>query len=95
MPRSTRRSSRSRAAATASYPLRGQLIDAIKARIIRQGLSQAKAARQLGITAPRLNLLMHGHAEFFSVDALINLTARLGLNVRLRVTRPYGTQRDG
>ena len=94
MPRATRRSSRSRAAATASYGLRVQLIDAIKARIVRQGLSQAEAARRLGITAPRLNLLMHGHAEYFSVDALINLTALLGLNVRLRVTRPYAVERE-
>ena len=94
MPRATRRGSRSRAAATASFPLRVQLIDAIKARITRQGLSQAEAARRLGITAPRLNLLIHGHAEYFSVDALINLTALLGLNVRLRVTRPYGVERE-
>lgn len=69
--------------------LRRQLIDAIKTRIAKLGLPQVEAARQLGITAPRLNLLMHGHAELFSVDALIDLTARLGLNVRLRITRPY------
>ena len=94
MRRSTRRRSRSGATATASYPMRGQLIEAIKARIARLALTQVEAAQMLGITAPRLNLLIHGHVEYFSVDALINLTARLGLNVRLRITRPYATRRD-
>ena len=89
MPRSRQREARADAEETGSFPLRGQLIDAIRARIDRLGLSQAEAARQLGITAPRLNLLMHGRAEFFSVDALVNLAVRLGLNVRLRITRPY------
>ena len=92
MPRSARRTART--AASASHPLRRQLIEAIKARIACQGLSQAEAARELGITAPRLNLLIHGHVEFFSVDSLINLTAQLGLNVRLRITRPYGVERE-
>jgi hypothetical protein len=32
---------------------------------------------------------MNGHAELFSVDALIDLTVKLGLIVRLRITRPY------
>lgn len=89
MSRSPRRAARSRSAARASVALRGQLIDVIKTRIARLGLPQVEAARQLGITAPRLNLLMHGHAEVFSVDALIDLTVKFGLNVRLRITRPY------
>lgn len=92
MSRSPRRAARSRSAARASVALRGQLIDAIKTRIAKLGLPQVGAARQLGITAPRLNLLMRGHAELFSVDALIDLSAKLGLNVRLRITRPYGVR---
>ena len=94
MSRSPSRPARSGSAARASFALRSQLIDAITARIEHLGLKQAEAARQLGITAPRLNLLMHGHEKLFSVDALIDLTAKLGLNVRLRITRPYAVNRD-
>ena len=43
----------------------------------------------LSITAPRLSLLVHGHAELFNLDALVKLAAGLDLKVRLRVTRPY------
>lgn len=90
MPRSTRRAPRPPAAKSASFALRRQLIGAVKARIARMNLSQAQAAELLGITAPRLSLLVHGHAALFSVDALVDLAARSGLKVRLRVTRPYG-----
>jgi predicted XRE-type DNA-binding protein len=89
MSRSPRRAVRSGSAGRASFALRSQLIDAIRGRIEHLGLKQAHAARQLRITAPRLNLLMNGHAELFSVDALIDLTVKLGLIVRLRITRPY------
>ncbi len=85
-----RRRTRAGTAMTARERLRGQLIDAVLARVGRLGLSQVEAARRLGITAPRMNLLVHSRAELFSLDALVELAERLDLKVSVRVTRPYG-----
>lgn len=90
MARSKRRTVRRQAEQSVGGALREQLIDAIAARIKRLGLSRSQAARMLGITEPRLSLLVHGHTELFSLDALVKLAVGLNLNVRLRVTRPYG-----
>ena len=86
---SPRRRTRAGTGRTASFELRSQIIDAVRARVERLGLSQVEAARVLGITAPRMNLLVHGRAEFFSLDMLVELAVRLDLKVSLRVTRPY------
>lgn len=92
MARSKRRKARRQAEQSVGGALREQLIDAIAARIKRLGLSRAQAAEMLGITEPRLSLLVHGHTELFSLDALVKLAVGLNLNVRLRVTRPYGVE---
>ena len=39
----------------------------------------------LGITQPRLNDLLHGKINEFSLDALLILAARAGLKVRIDV----------
>ena len=92
MARPNRRRARRQAEKSVGLALREQLIDAVAARIKRLGLSQAQAAGMLGITEPRLSLLIHGHTELFSLDALVKLAVSLNLNVRLRVTRPYGVE---
>ena len=92
MARANRRTARRQTGESVDGALREQLIEAIAARIKRLGLSRAEAARMLGITEPRLSLLVHGHTELFSLDALVKLAVGLNLNVRLRVTRPYGVE---
>lgn len=87
---STKVKRRPTALKTVNQPLREQLATAISARIEYLGLKQVQAAEMLGLTQPRLNLLLRGHIEHFSLDALANLAARAGLTVRLTVTRPYG-----
>jgi predicted XRE-type DNA-binding protein len=49
---------------------------------------QARAARRLGITQPRLNDLLHGKINKFSLDALLTLATRAGLKVRIDVRPP-------
>jgi predicted XRE-type DNA-binding protein len=87
---STKAKRRPTTAKTVNHPLREQLATAIAARIEYLGLKQVQAAEMLGLTQPRLNLLLRGHIEHFSLDALANLASRAGLTVRLTVTRPYG-----
>ena len=48
-------------------------------------MTQAEAARRLGITQPRLNDLLRGRITNFSLDALINLAGQAGLKVRLEI----------
>jgi predicted XRE-type DNA-binding protein len=54
----------------------------------RSGLTQARAARRLGLTQPRLNALLKGKIDQFSLDALVNAATRAGLHVDLLVTAP-------
>ncbi len=52
-------------------------------------MTQAEQADMLGITRARLHALKKGRVEQFSLDALVELALRLGLNVRMSMTRPY------
>ena len=72
--------------------LRRDLAATIAERIHRQGLTQVRAAALLGISQPRLNSLLNGRAELFSLDALVDLAQRTGLSVTVRATRPYATR---
>ena len=47
--------------------------------------TQARAARRLGITQPRLNDLMHGKIDKFSLDTLLTLATRAELRVKVDV----------
>ena len=50
-------------------------------------MTQAAAAKALGLTQPRLNALLRGKIGLFSLDALVNIASRAGLNVRLVVKK--------
>ena len=53
----------------------------------KSGMTQAAAAKALGLTQPRLNALLKGRLTQFSLDALVNIASRAGLNVRLVVKK--------
>ena len=67
--------------------MRSDLMIQIVAFYRRSGLTQARAAKRLGITQPRLNALLKSKIEQFSLDALVNIAARAGLDVRLVVKK--------
>lgn len=67
--------------------MRSELLMAIERSCRRRGLTQARAARRLGITQPRLNALLKGRIGLFSLDALVNIASRAGLNVRLVIRK--------
>ena len=50
-------------------------------------LTQQAAAKILGVTQPRLNLLLRGKIASFSVDALVNMLARAGFEVQPRIVK--------
>ena len=47
------------------------------------GMTQAQAAKSLGITQPRFNQLLKGKIEIFSLDALVNMATSAGMRVGL------------
>lgn len=50
-------------------------------------ISPVEAARRLEVTRPRLNSLMRGHIDEFSLDDLLLLAFRAGLTVRVQVEK--------
>ena len=63
--------------------LRVELIVQLRETLTQQGLTQAEAAKQLGVTQPRVSALLKGTWKDFSIDTLLTFAARLGLQPRL------------
>ena len=72
-------------AEAANMRLRSELMTAIRQAVTGWNISQAAAARRLEVTQPRLNDLLRGRINNFSLDALILLAARAGLDVRMQI----------
>jgi predicted XRE-type DNA-binding protein len=75
------------AAEAANMRARSELMIAVRGKIESWKVSQTEAARRLGLTQPRLNDLMRGRIDKFSLDALINLARPAGLRVRLQISK--------
>lgn len=65
--------------------LRSSLAIAISEVVAKWGVSQTEAANRLAVTQPRLNDLLRGRIDRFSLDALVALAARAGLTVHLEI----------
>ena len=70
-----------------SLKLRAELMMRIEDFYAKSGLTQAQAAKALGLTTPRFNALLKGKIALFSLDALVNIATRAGLSVRLQVRK--------
>ncbi len=67
--------------------VRSELMIEIERLVKAGGLTQIEAARMLGITQPRLNALLKGKIEQFSLDALVNMLAQAGRRVKMTVRK--------
>lgn len=63
--------------------VRADLLIQVQKTIAARGLTQAKAAKLLRVTQPRVSDLLRGRIDLFSTDSLIDMLARLGVRVRL------------
>ena len=68
--------------------LRTDLVIHICKVIEKIGITQAEAAKRAGITQPRMNDLVKGHTEKFTLDALVKVASSFGYSVQLRLRRP-------
>src|SRR6266571_7425842 len=62
--------------------IRADLLIQLQKAIVSRGLRQAKAAKILRVTQPRVSDLLRGRIDLFSTDCLIDMLARLGVHVR-------------
>ena len=65
--------------------MRSRLMDALREKIESWKISQTAAAKRLGITQPRLNDLLKGRFNKFSLGALFDLATRAGLKVKVTI----------
>ena len=71
--------------AAENMKLRSILITALKNHISSTEMSQAEAAKLLGVTQPRISDLVRGKINLFALDALVNMAVAAGLRIELRV----------
>ena len=62
-----------------------RVAEALRAWMDRENLTQAKAAKHLGITQPRISEITRGKAELLSLDYLVGLCAKAGIPVGARL----------
>ncbi len=72
-------------AEAANMLMRADLMIELERFIREEKLSQRKAANFFGVHQPRINDLMNGRTEKFSVDVLLNMLQTTGKRVRIQV----------
>jgi predicted XRE-type DNA-binding protein len=68
----------------ANMKAQSDLMLAIREVVESWKVTQAEAAKRLGVTQPRMNDLVRGRIDKFSLDALMKLAPRTGLSVYVR-----------
>ena len=53
-------------------------------RIKAKGWTQAHAAKQLGVTQPRISDLMRGKINLFSIDSIVGMLGLAGAKLEVR-----------
>jgi len=62
-----------------NYTMRSDMMDAISDLIQEHRWTQKEAAKNLGVTQPRISNLKNGNISKFSVDMLMGMLAKLGV----------------
>ena len=65
--------------------LRAKLAEALRVWMGRERLTQAGAAKRLGISQPRVSEIVRGKVELLSLDYLVGLCAKANVGVGLRL----------
>ena len=67
--------------------VRADLMAEVSRVIADAGLTQTEAAARLGVSQPRVSDLVRGKIERFSVDTLIEMLGRAGVEVKITTRR--------
>ena len=66
--------------------LKAKVAAAISGHIQKASMTQAEAAKALGIDQPKVSKLLRGRLDDFSLDRLISYAAALGHGIDLKIT---------
>jgi predicted XRE-type DNA-binding protein len=67
--------------------IRADLMIELRELIRRKRLTQAQAAKLLGVSQPRISDLVRGKIALFTIDMLVNMLARAGRQVVVQTKR--------
>jgi predicted XRE-type DNA-binding protein len=72
--------------------IRAKMMMALTGYIQERKLTQARAAKIMGVSQPRISDLMRGKIGLFTIDTLVNMGTAAGLRVDVDITagRPTG-----
>src|ERR1017187_5828612 len=69
------------------YMAKSELAAEIPRIVQRRRLTQAEAAKLLGIRQPKVSELLRGRLDGFSTDRLLRFITQLGYNVQIKVSK--------
>lgn len=72
-------------AEAANLTARAELLLNIRDRVTSWAVAQEQAAQRLGLTRPRLNDLLRGKIDKFSLDALVNIAVAAGFKLHIQL----------
>lgn len=67
---------------------RAKLLSDVGSLIKASKLSQVEIALKLGISQPKVSMLVSGRLSAFSTDTLLHYLSLLGCNVEIRIRKP-------
>ena len=67
---------------------RAKLLDNVSTLIKNSGLSQQEVAKKLGISQPKVSMLVTGRLSAFSADTLLHYLYVLGCEVQIHIKTP-------
>ena len=65
--------------------LRCEIAEALRKWIGREGLTQAQAAKRLGVVQPRISEIARNKVDKLSLDYLVGLCAKAGVSVTVKL----------
>lgn len=69
--------------------IRSTLMAVIRHYVEEHDLTQRQAAKLLGVTQPRISNLVRGKIDLFSIDTLVDMLARVGMQVDVVVSHRH------
>lgn len=68
---------------SANLKIRARLMQEIERYIKKNQLTQTKAAKIFGVTQPRINNLLKGKIDLFTIDMLVKMLSQVNISVSL------------
>ena len=65
--------------------LRCEIAEALRKWMVREGLTQAQAAKHLGVAQPRICEIARNKVDRLSLDYLVGLCAKVGVSVAVKL----------